>query len=282
MCYKFFLWGNHLKSNYIFLFLGIVSLLFIGHQASGGETEVTTIFTPLLLSRSETLLRGRVWVDNNFNGIQDSGETGIGNVGVKLYDDLDNLINTTTTSGDGSYNFPGLEPGNYFLEFIEPFFYYISPKDWGSDDTKDSDADPVTGRTDVFYLHPGANVDHWDAGISNASASVGDYVWEDVKANGIQDSNEHGIGNVTVNLYDDLDNFVNTTTTSGDGSYNFTDLAPGNYALEIIPPNGYSISPKDQGIDDLKDSDADPATGRTRLFFLHPGELSTRWDMGIY
>jgi hypothetical protein len=58
--------------------------------------------------------------------------------------------------------------------------------------------------------------------------TLGDYVWFDVNNNGIQNAGEPGIGNVTVNLYYDLNNDnipdgspIATTTTDASGAYSF-------------------------------------------------------------
>ena len=40
----------------------------------------------------------------------------------------------------------------------------------------------------------------WDAGLYEP-VSIGDYVWEDIDGDGIQDVNEPGISGVTVRLY---------------------------------------------------------------------------------
>ena len=48
--------------------------------------------------------------------------------------------------------------GGYFIEYVVTPGFTISPKDNHptSDDDLDSDADPVTGLTDVFIVTPGA------------------------------------------------------------------------------------------------------------------------------
>ena len=62
-------------------------------------------------------------------------------------------------------------------------------------------------------------------------ASLGDYVWLDLDGDGEQDSNEIGIENVTLELYDEDGNLVATTTTDANGFYEFTDLVQGTYSV---------------------------------------------------
>lgn len=113
-------------------------------------------------------------------------------------------------------------------------------------------------------------------------AAIGDTVWCDDNQNGLQDGGEWGFPDVTVNLYDCLDNFVATTTTDADGFYIFDNLIPGDYYVEFIKPEGYTITLQDQGGNDAIDSDADPITGKTVCTTLDPGEYDPTWDCGLY
>ena len=232
-----------------------------------------------------------VWIDSNGNGIQDAGETPVANVPVRLTgtDGQGNTVNlTTTTAADGSYLFNNLAPGNYRVTFTPPAGYAITQQDQGGDDALDSDAIPANGQTAITALESGENDLTWDAGLY-IPATLGDTVWDDTNGDGIQDAGEPGIGNVTVNLLNAdgtpaLDSGGNaiTTTTNGSGAYAFTDLPPGDYRVEFVPPAGYTLTGQDRGGDDAADSDADPATGRTTAITLVSGENDPDWDAGMY
>ncbi|MAS37945.1 MAG: hypothetical protein CL610_28380, partial [Anaerolineaceae bacterium] len=254
-------------------------------------TDATTTIT--LSSNEEDLtwdagmyqyasLGDRVWSDTNDNGIQDGGEPGVENVTVTLYDGDDNEIDTTTTDGTGLYLFEDLVPGDYYVEFTLPDGYVFSRQDEGADDTVDSDADRTDGTTEVTTLVSGENDLTWDAGIMQV-ASLGDYVWDDLNADGVQDGGEPGIENVTVTLYDSGDNEIDTTTTDGDGLYLFEDVVPGDYYVVFTLPTDYVFSPQDDtGATDATDSDADTTTGATIDTTLLPGENDLTWDAGMY
>ncbi|MFA0822905.1 MAG: SdrD B-like domain-containing protein, partial [Methanomethylovorans sp.] len=118
---------------------------------------------------------------------------------------------------------------------------------------------------------------------------IGDFVWADVNANGIQDTGELGVANVTINLLDGsgnpvLDVFSNpiTTVTNTSGFYQFFGLLPGNYSVGFIKPIGYDFTLKDQGQDDALDSDADLLTGRTSAITLAAGENNSMMDAGLF
>ena len=100
-----------------------------------------------------------------------------------------------------------------------------------------------------------------DAGFYQL-ASLGDYVWNDLNANGVQDTGESGIPDVTVHLYDNTNTLIDTKTTDTNGLYTFDNLVPGEYQVGFVPPAGYSISPQYQGGDVNKDSNPNTITGR--------------------
>src|SRR5262249_52501409 len=119
-----------------------------------------SIQTPLTLG-------DRVWLDTNQDGIRDPSEPGLGGVLVRLEDAQGNVIATTTTMADGSWQFLGLQAGTYRLEFVAPPGYALTLRDQGTDETADSDADPLTGLTDFFSL-TAQQPDHHNAGFRTA------------------------------------------------------------------------------------------------------------------
>lgn len=221
-----------------------------------------------------------VWADNNMNGIQDEGEPGVDGVTVKLLDAQGRTIDFRITSGGGYYLFTDLLPGTYSLVFLPPVGYRLTPQNQGGDSTKDSDADSTTGVTTPTVLSPGQTDLTWDAGLY-ALAEIGDRVWLDANANGIQDSGEVGVDGIGVKLLNANGAVIAIQVTSGGGLYKFTDLVPGTYSLQFEAP-GYNFSPQDQGSDDAADSDANPADGKTVATVLSSGESDMTWDAGLY
>ncbi len=228
----------------------------------------------------------RAWLDANANGIQDAGESGLSGVDVALTGGNQTLFATTDNSG--SYLFTGLPPGTYSVVFIALPGYIFSPRAAGGDNTLDSNA-YSSGDTDPFALASGQSQMTIDAGLY-PGASVGDRLWHDLNANGIQDAGEPGAspsGNpseVTISLYTGGGSLVGTTNPAADGSYGFSGLMPGSYYLEvsIFPPLlEFSFSPQDVGGNDAADSDAN-FSGRTANFTLASGENDTTRDMGFF
>lgn len=123
-------------------------------------------------------LTGYVWYDDDYNGLIDSSETPVSNIGVKLYrtslenssykeklvkESLtgqqfidgagDSLIKTGT---DGKYKFENLPEGNYIAEFMVGDFVVtqkiaIVTKEWqGTDTSLNSKVDPDSNSTTAF------------------------------------------------------------------------------------------------------------------------------------
>ncbi|WP_125777655.1 SdrD B-like domain-containing protein [Antribacter gilvus] len=214
-----------------------------------------------------------VWSDVDRDGVQDAGEPGVAGVTVVLYDAAGAEVARTTTDADGGYLFSGLAMGDYTVEFTGlPTGTTLSPQDTGTDDGLDSDADPATGRTGTVSLTPETpDVLTVDAGVLPPLGSIGDLVWRDADADGVQDAGEPGVAAVTVVLYDAAGAEVARTTSDANGAYLFAGLPMGDYTVELTGlPAGLALTGQDLGGDDALDSDADPATGRTGTVRLTP------------
>ncbi len=109
-----------------------------------------------------------------------------------------------------------------------------------------------------------------DMGI-HKKYSLGDYVWNDLNKNGIQDADEPGIANVEVELLDGDGNEVNRTQTDENGKYLFTDLKIGDYQVEFnlsTIPDNYIVTAQNVGDDDAVDSDVNQTNGKTEVTTL--------------
>jgi len=126
-------------------------------------------------------------------------------------------------------------------------------------------------------------VEDYQVEVIEQLASLGNYVWNDITQDGIQDGFEPPISQIVVNLYDynsGNPTFKATTTTDTNGLYLFTGLEAGQYFVEFIK-NSWDISPKDTTNDAL-DSDANPADGKTGVYTLAAGEENLTVDCGLY
>ncbi len=225
-----------------------------------------------------------VWLDLNANGIQDPLEPGLDNVVVELYDVSNTLIATQNTDADGFYLFDDIQPGNYYLVFLPPGNEFVSsPNDLGGDDTRDSDVMNIIaqGATNIFNLSPGECDMDLDAGFFIPSR-IGDFVWDDLNQNGIQDPGEPGVEGVAIELRLGTFFVIDDTVTDANGFYEFTDLTQGTYSLVFSNiPAGYNFSPMNAGNDDELDSEA-LANGETPQIALAHGVDLMNIDVGIF
>lgn len=108
------------------------------------------------------IVNGRVWLDNNKNGIEDASETtSLSSVTVRIrscgpystgtqppinYDGSE-ITSATTTNGAGNYNF-SVPWWVYYIEFTLPSTYKFTTQEaWWSTAANNSDAHPHSGKT---------------------------------------------------------------------------------------------------------------------------------------
>ncbi|WP_298624811.1 SdrD B-like domain-containing protein, partial [uncultured Zoogloea sp.] len=247
------------------------------------KLQQVVVSTPSAFCATDVSIGDKVWEDTNKNGVQDAGEAGIAGVTVKLLNGAGSVVATTTTDSTGSYLFSKLAAGDYKIQVVTPNGYAITSKDAGGNDATDSDIDS-TGTTGLYTLTQGSNNLTVDAGFykpAAAAASIGDRVWEDKNFNGIQDSGEAGIKGVTVKLLNSAGSVVATATTDASGNYLFSNLAAGDYKVQVVTPTGYYVTKQDQAGWNGTDS-AVNASGYTGTIALAAGQSLLKADAGLY
>ncbi len=195
-----------------------------------------------------------VWVDLDGDGIQDGSESGVNGVTVELYDSTGTtLLQTTTTAGAGNYAFT-VPAGTYVVKFVPLAGSVLTAPNRGGDDNLDSDANPFSGFTGGITVAAAEVRTDIDAGIT-LPGSIGDTVYVDLDGDGTQDPPETtGVPNVDIDLTYDLDGdgtcdtvVLQSATTNGSGTYNFTNLPPGTWCVELdettLPPSATVTSP---------------------------------------
>jgi uncharacterized repeat protein (TIGR01451 family) len=171
-----------------------------------------------------------VWQDSNGNGLQDSSESGISGVTVKLLNAGGSVLEQTQTNNAGDYSFTNLVPGTYVVQFIAPGGYDFTTQGVGSNVAINSAANQSTGKSNAITLTSGQTDNNVDAGMYKA-ASVSGYDFVDYNNDGNFDENDAGINGVTVELLNANGQVVATTTTSCGGAYTFSNMAPGTYSV---------------------------------------------------
>mgnify|MGYP000975979541 CR=1 FL=1 len=104
-------------------------------------------------------------------------------------------MQSTTTGADGRYSFT-VTPGTYSVAVVKPAGYEITGQDQGGNEATDSDIN-AAGQSGPVRLVSGQNNPDVDAGLYRL-AELGDRVWYDSNANGVQDAGEAGVQGVEV------------------------------------------------------------------------------------
>ena len=92
-------------------------------------------------------------------------------------------------------------------------------------------------------------------GCGGITYALGNYVWNDLDGDGVQEPGEPGIAGVTVELLDAVGNIIASTITDAAGLYNFSGLINGSYTVLFTSPVGYTATLTNAGGNDALDSD---------------------------
>ena len=117
---------------------------------------------------------------------------------------------------------------------------------------------------------------------------LGDYVWLDYDADGIQDKNEIGADGISMELLDSTDTKITDTLTDENGRYIFEELdADTEYKVKATLPEYYRFTRQGLGTNRKKDSDiivddyATDITGMTVTKSLNYNQQYRHFDVGI-
>lgn len=151
------------------------------------------------------------------------------------------LVASTVVGEDGSYLFDYLDSGTYVVKFTYPEGYKVIEADVGDDDTLDSDVayhietneNRMSGYTGVINIPVNTRVDNVDGG-ARLYSSLGDYVFKDVNADGLQDETDTVMPDVPVYLFarqkgEEVWTSIANTITDQDGRYRFDNLKGSTY-----------------------------------------------------
>jgi 3',5'-cyclic AMP phosphodiesterase CpdA len=238
-----------------------------------------------------------VWLDSNGDGLQNEmGTPGMDNIFMAILDSNGNLVKTTYSVG-GRYYFRDLPPGQYQILFNCPQGYTFTIKSAAPYTNINSDVDSRGVATVTIST---ANQYDIDAGMVMLTAtptetptitptptqtrtpsptqtpsptytstatpkpvySLGNYVWVDSNANGLQDEAvEFGKDGVLIVLCDQNGVYLDYRFTAGGGFYTFANLSSATYILKFIAPTGFTFTIQNafSNYVEYMDSDVDSA-----------------------
>ncbi|MDA7980313.1 MAG: LEPR-XLL domain-containing protein [Pirellulales bacterium] len=204
---------------------------------------------------------GRVYADDNNNGLIDSGEMLLPGVTVELLDSRGAVIGTTTTAADGSYVFEGLMPGMYSVREIQPSGFFDGLDTAGdAGGAADNPGDQISGA----QLAANQQGREYNFGEIKPAAISG-YVFQDgatvefttdrtpdeitnseIPRDGQRTADDTPLPGISLTLLRsdgtpvvDGDGLPLTTVTDANGFYRFDGLLPGEYIVVQDQPDGY-------------------------------------------
>ncbi|MGD8895284.1 MAG: SdrD B-like domain-containing protein, partial [Acidobacteriota bacterium] len=220
-------------------------------NVTGGQAYLTADFG--FSGAASTLsISDRVWLDEDGNGVFDTGEAGIGSVTVDILDASLQVIGTTITAADGTFSFSGLtgsgadytirltDMAGILTDFTGTTPYAVARERAESNLTASIDrtgAPPAPVPPPSYGFRP--------------TRAIGDTVFFDVDGDGVQDAGEGGIAGVVVSLYADSDGdglidggepLLGNVTTNAAGQYVFSGLVNGDYIVSVPPPANYTFT----------------------------------------
>jgi uncharacterized protein (DUF2141 family) len=182
-----------------------------------------------------------VYLDNNNNGVLDTGDTSV------------------TTSSTGTFSFTGLAPTTYHLREVVPTGY--------------TQTSPTSSPTNITLTAGQASTgDNFiDTASVTATGSISGSVYNDKNSNGKLDSGEAGIANIELYLDLKKDGKIDAGdpifTTNASGAFTVTGLAAGTYRLREVVLSGYTLVSPSAGYYDV--TVANGAAVKGENFFDH-------------
>lgn len=224
-------------------------------------------------------ITGYVWEDENVNGHLEEGEPTFDNVPIFLFTCSGQYVDAILTDQNGFYQFENIANNSYRI-FVSTaglsgqFSFTII-------DSETYNQIQDTGYSECFDINDA------DAEIGAGLAIlgiVGDKVWEDLNGNGYQESNEPGIPNVLVELYQSGTNILlGSTVTNNVGVYLFYNIIPGSYYIKIVASSVYQKTVhKDSNYStnsDINDANGDFTSGD---FVISATVSNFDIDAGLY
>jgi hypothetical protein len=207
---------------------------------------------------------GMVWSDVDGDGLRDSDEPGLGDIEVSL--SADGVLFSYKTAPDGMYFFD-VVPGSYSLS--------VAPQDEIAPYLKIT-ADPDGKLDGITTINIDASHSDFTGNFglqATQTGSISGIVWLETHDFGTHNDDEAGMAATTVQLLDADGNVQRIFVIEADGHYEFTDLQPGLYTVQIatdnLPPQTFATVDPDGELDFESE------------ILMHPGEDLQDVDFGI-
>lgn len=220
----------------------------------------------------------RIFDDRDGSGVFNAGDVFITGFTPELWSGGSNTLIPFVEGPVGRYNFSGVPPGTYtiMIETINGAFTIMPNQSYSSGETLGVNFSGPPETIDIGFYR---------------GAEIGDYAWEDMDGDGIQELGEPPVSGLLVEIYDDDGILAGSDITDAAGAYLITGIVPGiNFHLQFYVPAGFDRFTKFNafGFPGLTvDSDANPDLlaadyGQSDRFDLSSGQTNVTGDVGVW
>ncbi len=211
-----------------------------------------------------------IWNDLDGDGTKDVGEPGLPGVDVTITTTIAGVDKsvTVTTDANGAYSLSGLPLGDYIVT--------VDPATLPAGLTNTGDPDGGNDHTaDVTLTVTAPTNSAQDFGYQGVGA-IGDRVWNDLNADGIQDAGEPGLASIVLTL---------TTVIAGETvTYSATTDSSGEYLIEGLPLGSFTVTVNPTsipaGVEQTFDADGTATAGTSIVVLDATTPTSDAQDFG--
>ena len=200
-----------------------------------GDVGVEYNFGEIRLGSISGMVHGDANGDCNFEPSE--GDRPLEGVVLQLMDESGTVIAETTTNANGEYIFDGLRPGEYTVREFTPDDLIDGAERVGTVDGVEV-GELSNDRLSAISLSSGDSAVNYDF-CEHIPAEIHGQVFFDLNDDGSKASDDVGIANVTIQLFDESGEMVAETVTDATGNYWFTRLQAGTYKIQEIQPDTY-------------------------------------------
>lgn len=180
---------------------------------------------------------GRVWNDENNNGVMDDGEPGVPGVQLTLSGTRTGNTYQLTTDETGAYRFALLRNDAYNLTATLPDGLLFARYTQTGGDSRSVFTADGSAATRQFVVADAQDVADKNVGVIQKAALTG-IAFLDTNYNGVYDEGEPPYAGVTVEVIKNTNSrSMGKAVTGADGRYAFDTLRGGDYRVRAILPN---------------------------------------------
>ena len=184
------------------------------------------------------VVNGKVFADENDNGLMDAGEKGLKGTIVRLMGE-NGEANAITLGEDAAFCFNSVLPGTYYLQYELPEHgVFTAAVEGGNTITGENGV----GKGATFSIHSGYT---WDASLCGGLllSDITGMAYSDSNGSGNMDAGEYPVAGLEITLIPTRSDLPTLTVITGaDGLFAFHDVRSDDYTLRVVCPDRYVLS----------------------------------------